>query len=400
MANELQFAYGVTGRTLYAVVRSSTAAIWNGSALVSFNDANWATYAVGLIEQGSSGFYIGDFPAVAAGTYNFEVRNQAGGSPAISPATDAAVGIGQVEWDGAVVVSLASRFAGAAAPANFTTLSINASGHLSRVTLADTVITLIGYAAPDNSSIAAIKAKTDNLPPSPAAVGSPMTLTSAYDAAKTASQFNAASDAVLIAAGSGAALAAATAAAVTNDHGAGSYVRNTEPSAANDVAIAVWDLSTTGHTTAGTFGAAMATAGSAGDPWITSLPGSYPEGTAGFMLGNQALQTGDSYARLGAPATTSIAADIAAIETGGDFSTAILTVTPDSRLVDSAGNPVTSVSVAQALAALFVNLLGDRSGIGSRSITAAIPGTSDCTVTAERVSRSVIQATITLPAAG
>lgn len=38
------------------------------------------------------------------------------------------------------------------------------------------------------TSIAAIKAKTDNLPASPAAVGSAMTLTSAYDAAKNAQQ--------------------------------------------------------------------------------------------------------------------------------------------------------------------------------------------------------------------
>jgi hypothetical protein len=35
-----------------------------------------------------------------------------------------------------------------------------------------------GYTAPDNVSIAAIDAKTTNLPPSPAAVGSAMTLTS------------------------------------------------------------------------------------------------------------------------------------------------------------------------------------------------------------------------------
>jgi hypothetical protein len=40
---------------------------------------------------------------------------------------------------------------------------------------------------PDNADITAIKAKTDNLPASPAAVGSAMTLTAAYDAAKTAS---------------------------------------------------------------------------------------------------------------------------------------------------------------------------------------------------------------------
>jgi len=43
-----------------------------------------------------------------------------------------------------------------------------------------------GYTAPANSDISVIKAKTDNLPASPAAVGSAMTLTSAYDAAKTA----------------------------------------------------------------------------------------------------------------------------------------------------------------------------------------------------------------------
>ena len=47
-------------------------------------------------------------------------------------------------------------------------------------------------------NVSAVKAKTDNLPANPAAVGSEMTLTSAYNAAKTASQFNAAQDAVTI----------------------------------------------------------------------------------------------------------------------------------------------------------------------------------------------------------
>ena len=47
-------------------------------------------------------------------------------------------------------------------------------------------------------NVAAVKAKTDNLPATPAATGDAMTLTSAYDAAKTASQFNAAQDAVTI----------------------------------------------------------------------------------------------------------------------------------------------------------------------------------------------------------
>ena len=39
-------------------------------------------------------------------------------------------------------------------------------------------------------NVSAVKAKTDNLPANPAAVGSAMTLTAAYDAAKTASQFD------------------------------------------------------------------------------------------------------------------------------------------------------------------------------------------------------------------
>ena len=47
-------------------------------------------------------------------------------------------------------------------------------------------------------NVTAIKAKTDNLPSSPAAVGDAMTLTDAYDAAKTASQFDPANTAVTI----------------------------------------------------------------------------------------------------------------------------------------------------------------------------------------------------------
>ncbi len=55
--------------------------------------------------------------------------------------------------------------------------------------------------------------------------------------------------------------------------------------AAVEIAGAVWDLATVGHTTSGTFGAAMNAAGSAGDPWSTPLPGSYTSGTAGYAVG-------------------------------------------------------------------------------------------------------------------
>ena len=47
-------------------------------------------------------------------------------------------------------------------------------------------------------NVTAVKAKTDNLPATPAATGDAMTLTSAYDAAKTASQFDPANTTVTI----------------------------------------------------------------------------------------------------------------------------------------------------------------------------------------------------------
>lgn len=56
-------------------------------------------------------------------------------------------------------------------------------------------------------------------------------------------------------------------------------------SAGTEIAGAVWDLATSGHTTSGTFGAAAVAAGGAGDPWSTSLPGAYGAGTAGYIVG-------------------------------------------------------------------------------------------------------------------
>ena len=56
------------------------------------------------------------------------------------------------------------------------------------------------------------------------------------------------------------------------------------PSAA-DIADAVCDEALSGHATAGTVGAALTAASSAGDPWATIVPGAYGEGTAGKAFG-------------------------------------------------------------------------------------------------------------------
>lgn len=119
------------------------------------------------------------------------------------------------------------------------TAPLDAAGTRSAVGLAsanlDTQLgTIAGYIDTEigtlQTTATAIKAKTDNLPAAPAATGDAMAL---------------------------------TAAAVD----------------------AVWDEATAGHAGAGTTGKALTDAGSAGDPWGTSIPGAYSAGTAGYILG-------------------------------------------------------------------------------------------------------------------
>lgn len=48
----------------------------------------------------------------------------------------------------------------------------------------------------------------------------------------------------------------------------------------------VWDEATAAHQTAGTAGKALIDGAAGGDPWSISIPGSYPAGTAGKILGD------------------------------------------------------------------------------------------------------------------
>jgi len=47
----------------------------------------------------------------------------------------------------------------------------------------------------------------------------------------------------------------------------------------------VWEVATSGHLSTGSTGKAITDAGSAGDPWGTSLPGAYNSGEAGYIVG-------------------------------------------------------------------------------------------------------------------
>jgi hypothetical protein len=65
---------------------------------------------------------------------------------------------------------------------------------------------------------------------------------------------------------------------------------------ATEVADAVWDAVLADHLDAGSTGAGLNAAGSAGDPWGTALPGAYGAGTAGKIVGDNLNATVSSRA--------------------------------------------------------------------------------------------------------
>src|SRR5678809_104051 len=108
MAGELstQDLLATTGLTLYAIVRASGHRVALGAALEVYNAAHWTSYAIAGTDRGA-GYYDADMPALAAGVYWREWRQQAGGSPAI---TDIIVdGAEPVYWDGTALILPASR---------------------------------------------------------------------------------------------------------------------------------------------------------------------------------------------------------------------------------------------------------------------------------------------------
>lgn len=90
---------------------------------------------------------------------------------------------------------------------------------------------------------------------------------------------------------------------------------------------AVWDEAIAGHLAGGSVGSALNAAGSAGDPWTTTLPGAYTGSQAGKILADILVDTGTTLqgelddietdvntllTRIGVP-SVSLAADIAAL---------------------------------------------------------------------------------------
>jgi hypothetical protein len=97
MAGEVQFvdATGGTGRFLVmnsiGQFRSTVTA-----AFAAFNAGSYADYLHPATEQGATGIYVGDMPAVAAGTYTLIAKR----GTAVS---DPTVGGGAISWTGTAV---------------------------------------------------------------------------------------------------------------------------------------------------------------------------------------------------------------------------------------------------------------------------------------------------------
>lgn len=132
------------------------------------------------------------------------------------------------------------------------------------------------YTAPDNTSIAAIKTRTDNLPSDPADASDIAAATTAIANFLTALglELDTVKDVTdklndMLEADSSPANYRLTAHALANAPTGGSA-----PSAAT-IADAVWDEAIAGHVAAGSTGLALSNASSAGNPWATVITGAF-----------------------------------------------------------------------------------------------------------------------------
>jgi hypothetical protein len=116
----------------------------------------------------------------------------------------------------------------------------------------------------------------------------------------------------------------------------------TTPPTAAAIADAVWDETIGDHLTGGSTGAALNAAGSAGDPWTTTLPGSYTGSQAGKILADILTDTG-----------TTLQAEV------DDIQSRLPAALVDGRIDASVGAMAVNVLTASALATDAVGEIAD-----------------------------------------
>lgn len=145
------------------------------------------------------------------------------------------------------------------------------------------------------------------------------------------------------------------------------------PTAA-EIADAVWDEATAGHTTAGTTGKALTDAGSAGDPWSTALPGSYGAGTAGKIIGDNINATVSSRA-------TQTSVDD--LPTNAELATALASADDAVLAAIAALNNLSEANIRTAIGLASANLDTQLDALPTNSeLATALAGADDATLAA------------------
>jgi len=103
MATHLTYFHTNHDDTLYAIVTSDAGTAWNGSALETYDETNWATYDItGALIDASGDMYGFDLTDLTAGYYTVRIYQMLG---AAVSADDTCIAARALTWDGTEVSS-------------------------------------------------------------------------------------------------------------------------------------------------------------------------------------------------------------------------------------------------------------------------------------------------------
>ena len=162
------------------------------------------------------------------------------------------------------------------------------------------------------------------------------------------------------------------------------YSLSTAPPTAAAIADAVWDEASGDHLAAGSTGAALNAAGSAGDPWTTTLPGAYTGSQAGKILSDILVDTGTTLQGEldGIQADTEdIQSRLPASLVGGRMDSSVGAMAPNVLTASAlATDAVTEIQSGLATAANVAAVETDTQDIQSRLPAALVGGRIDASV--------------------
>ena len=157
--------------------------------------------------------------------------------------------------------------------------------------------------------------------------------------------------------------------------------------AVNEIVDQVWDELLSGHTGAGSTGAGLSSASSAGDPWSTALPGSYGAGTAGKIVGDNVNATISSRASQTSLDTLDdyVDTEVGAIKTKTDQ--LVFTV---ANQVDSNSLSVSATGIRTAVGMNSANLDSQISGLATPTNITAATGITVSSIGADAITASAL----------